>query len=170
MKSPAHSRIWYVAMLTVLCHVVYAKPETARLSVSGPGIPRVIETTAPEAIAPSVWAGEFVDWDAVTGEPAATWPRYTVQFHVESGSGHTRLAYVVYYVWDADVARGYVYVPGPGDEWYRLNASSIMRDGGDGRAWRDGRWYHASDTWSHAIRQLLPHVRKPPRITASRDA
>lgn len=156
MRRFVNNRIWCTAFLTILCQVAFAKPETASLSIIGPGISSVIETTAPAAIAPSVWGGQFVDWGAATTEPLAALPRYTVKFHVESGSGTTRVAYVVHYVWDPEAGRASVYVPGPDDEWYRLNISSIIRDGGDGREWRDGRWYYASDAWGRAIRGLLP--------------
>jgi len=133
----------------------FAKAATEKLVISGPGIAGQIETTDAKAIAPSIWGGNFVDWNSKAVEPAATHARYTIKFHIRTAQGGSRVAYVVYYVWDPDAKRALVYIPGPGEEWYGVNASSILRDGSDGRSWRDGRWYAATDDWSRAIREVL---------------
>jgi hypothetical protein len=145
------TRLWPLAVLTLICELAVAKPDTAKLSITGPGISEAIETTAPAAIYPNIWGGQFADWAAVVSEPAADLPRYTVKFHAKTAPGKTQLVYVVHYVWDGEADRAYVYLPGPGDQSYRLNRSSIIRDG------NDGHWYRASYTWSAAIRQLLPN-------------
>ena len=139
----------------VLAMPALAKAATEKLVISGPGIAGLLETTDPQAIAPSIWGGDFVDWDSKAVAPAVQHGRYTVRFHVGNARHETRAAYVVYYVWDADAGRALVYIAGPGDEWYRVNAASIVRDGSDGRSWRDGHWYLASDAWGHAILAVL---------------
>ena len=155
MRNTRSGCLFLVVLLAIPFESALAKLETAKLSISGPGIFRSVETREPAAIAPSVWGGQFASWNDVAKEPQPTLPRYTVKFHVKTGPETTRMAYVVYYVWDPDAERAYVYVPGPGDEWYGLNASAILRDGSDGRTWRDGHWYCASEQWSRIIQELL---------------
>jgi hypothetical protein len=132
-----------------------AKAPTEKLVISGPGIAGLLETTDPRVITPSIWAGDFVDWNSKAAAPGVRHARYTVRFHVSQPRHESRAAYVVYYVWDPETERALVYIAGPGDEWYRVNAGSIVRDGSDGQSWRDGQWYVANDAWGRAIHDLL---------------
>ena len=126
---------------------VSAKGQTRRLTVTGPTVQGPLEVTDPIALA-SVWGGEFIG--ASASEPNPDWPRYVVSFHVQPPrTDAVKVMYVVHYARDPQSGEGFVYLPGPGQEWYRLNASTILRSG-------DGRWHRAAVPWSRAINARLP--------------
>jgi hypothetical protein len=81
--------------------------------------------------------------------PVASSPQFTIKFHVKPPRGEVRVLYVVRYVWDPNTRRALVHIPGPGDEWYRLNSSTILREDAD------GQWYYATDTWARAVHKAL---------------
>jgi hypothetical protein len=58
--------------------------------------------------------------------------------------------YVVYYARHPHTGEGFVYLPAPNEEWYGLNASTILRNG------LEGNWLHAPERWSRAINARLP--------------
>ena len=60
-----------------------------------------------------------------------------------------RKMYVVIYVRDPTSGAGLVYLPGRGEEHYRLNVRTILREG------QDGKWHHASEAWNEAISKRL---------------
>ena len=88
-------------------------------------------------------------------EPDKAWPRYRVAFHIYSGERGVRLGYAVSYVRNPKTGEGFVYLPGPGEADYRLNLSTIMRDGTESpgaQPARDGQWQHADADWTRAQR------------------
>ena len=98
--------------------------------------------------------GFIVDWRAgeVADRPGDR-PRYEVSFFVtHHNTRDARLAYVVLYEPDPS-GQGYVYLPGPGDERYRLNVRSIHRR-------REGRWFYASAAWQNAVTPHLARARR----------
>lgn len=152
-----------------------AKGTTVRIAVSGGGLAAPIEISRPEVLEQfNVWAGPgtrggsrdpatgewrevegsegFVaDWraGAITAMPSGL-QRYEVSFFVRYyGSSTDQLAYVVHYARDATRNEGYVRVPGPEDEWYRLNTRSIRRG-------VEGQWFRASAAWQAVVAPLLP--------------
>jgi hypothetical protein len=130
-----------------LLHAALPK-ETVKLTISGPGLPQSIEVTDPFALAlASVFSGEFIGTPAT--EPDPSWPRYAVAFDVQT-LDRVKMAYVVSYSRSRWTGEGFIYLPGRGENWYRLNISTIIRDG------QDGRWHHAPAAWSHAINAHLP--------------
>jgi hypothetical protein len=146
----------------MLMSPAFGKGETVKLTIAQAGLPASLDTIDADAIAPNVWGGDFVDWESRPQAPVANLPRYTIQFHVKPPREAVRMMYVVYYVWDSDAGRALVYLPGPGEKWYSLNVSTILRDGSDGRDWRDGQWYYATAAWTHAIQDV---VRKQIKVT-----
>lgn len=124
-----------------------AKGSTVRLTVAGPGLSSPVQVTSPDAIAANVWDGNFIGQPAT--EPDKALPRYRVSFYVEPPRKPVRMMYVVYYVRNPQTGQGFVYLPGRGEE-YRLNVSTILRDG------QDGQWHEAADAWSKAIAHALP--------------
>jgi hypothetical protein len=106
-----------------------------------------LEITDPAALA-NVWGGEFIA--EPTSEPDRAWPRYHVAFYVQRP--HTdavTMMYVVRYVRDPETGAGIVYVPSRGEEWYRLNVSTILRGS-------EGEWHRATPSWSQAVNKRLP--------------
>jgi len=59
-----------------------------------------------------------------------------------------RLIYVVFYEYDPATAKGYIYLPGRTDEWYRVNVSTIFRG-------VEGRWFRATTEWDNFARPLI---------------
>ena len=88
-----------------------------------------------------VWSGRgtssketrsfIVDWSqSPAAEPPEGLPRYEVSFYANLSK--ERLICIVFYQYDPSTQRGYVYLPGSTEEWYRLNTRTIFRgvDGG----------------------------------------
>jgi hypothetical protein len=123
--------------------------ETVRLTISGPGIARPIEVVDRQVLALSnVYAGTFIGVPAA--EPDTAWPRYAVTFDIQTRDGVKAPAYMLDYAKSRWTGEGFIHLPGRGDERYRINIGTIMRD------MQDGAWHRASDEWRRAINQLLP--------------
>lgn len=130
---------------------------TVKLVVNGPGLRHNVEITDREAIKANVFGGEFMTTHA--DEPDKAWPRYRVAFHIYSRERGVRLGYAVSYVRNPKTGEGFVYLPGPGEADYRLNISTIMRDGTESpgaQPARDGQWQHANADWAAAVNAHLP--------------
>lgn len=85
------------------------------------------------------------------------WPRYVITLVVEPGTPMPALAptgvfkpYVMHYAIDPATGEGFLYLPGRGEEGYRLNTNLIIRDGSD------GRWHRAEPTWAGLLNGYLP--------------
>jgi hypothetical protein len=61
--------------------------------------------------------------------------------------------YVVSYALASGVERGYVYLPGRSDEWWRLNVSSIIHG-------VEGQWFRAWSRWEAVARPLIKRARR----------
>jgi hypothetical protein len=97
----------------------------------------------------TVYGGEFLGSIESPGNAQA--PRYEVSFYVEMPQGRgVHKKYVVYYTKGAKPGEGFIYLPGRGDDEYRLNAGTILRTG------RDGNWHRASPAWSALLDEYLP--------------
>src|SRR5580704_14259929 len=133
-------------LVTTLVTTVAAKASTVKLIVSGGSLVHPIDITSGTALNVNIWDGDFIGSPAP--EPDKSLPRYTVSFFTYTPRP-VSLRYVVYLTLDRQTGEGFVYLPGPGDEWYRQNIGTIMRDG------QDGKWHHATTQWSRAIAQAV---------------
>jgi len=142
-----------------------AKAQTVRIEVTGGALSEPMALTAQDRVERFwIWSGQgvqvnsqrdpspgtFIDWSRGTVAKApADLQRYEVSFFCESRrtEGH-RLAYAVSYVLDPATGHGYIYLPGRGDERYRLNTSSIYHG-------VEGNWFHASESWDALMRSRL---------------
>jgi len=98
--------------------------------------------------------GFIIDWRSgpITERPAQL-RRYELRFYAGPRQGLTaplqdppeKLCYVVLYENDPSTGLGYVYLPGPSDEHFRLNVASIHRQG------MNGKWFRASSAWQAAF-------------------
>jgi hypothetical protein len=95
-----------------------------------------------------VYAGTFIG--APSAAPDAAWPRYAVTFDIQTRDGVKATAYMLDYAKSRWTGEGFIHLPGRGDERYRINIGTIMRD------MQDGAWHRASDEWRRAIDPLLP--------------
>ena len=148
-------RTWLVlAALLVSVAALSAKGPTVRLEVTGGTL------TAPITITDeAVLSGSNVFGDAFHAGIASdkvinpSWPKYLVSFYVQLPAWMNegiQKKYVVYYVKRPETGEGFVYLPAPGEEWYRLNVSTILRNG------LEGNWLHASPAWAKALNAALP--------------
>ncbi len=130
-----------------------AKAPTVKIIISGGGLAKAIEITDPRILELShVWGGNFLDTSrGLAKDPARELPRYEVSFYVDLGNNgvrDVRKKYVAYYCPDAGNGQGTIYLPGKGETWYRLNASSILRG-------QEGKWSYASPAWEALVKPLL---------------
>ena len=89
---------------------LFAKGQTIRLSVVGPGLSAPIDVTDPPALA-NVWAGRFIGHPSA--EPDVTLARYVVTFIVQPPRDQQpRPMYIVLFALDRESRRGFVYLPG----------------------------------------------------------
>lgn len=131
-----------------------AKGPTVQLVITGGALARPIAVTDASTLSDSnVFGGTFLESiaDPNTIDPA--WPKYVVSFFVELPAWMNQgvqKKYVVYYARHPKTGEGFVYLPAPGEEWYGLNVSTILRDG------LEGNWLHASKGWAKALNTHLP--------------
>jgi hypothetical protein len=127
-----------------------AKSPTVKLTITGGGLEQPLDVVDPEVLEQSqIWAGNFLDrtQDVLKKNPGSDTP-YEISFFIRSGSGAMARRYVVYYH-PQPSTQGYLYLPGRGEPWYRLNVSAILRGN------RDGSWNHAAPTWERLIKLLI---------------
>jgi hypothetical protein len=147
---------------------VWAKGPTTRIVVAAPSLSAALEITDATSLDRfAVWAGPgtsadgvessdgfIIDWTAgVLADRVEPQPRYRVSFYskyanrpLDTQAEH--LAYVVLYEPDAHGGRGYVYLPGKGDEAYALNVRTISRG-------VECHWFKAGDEWHRTFTRLL---------------
>src|SRR5262245_47564275 len=103
---------------------VSAKGPTLKVTIEGPGLAQPVELTSGKAIAPNIWMGDF--FEGLAAEPPTRLPRYHVSFYAMSTEG-VKVMYGVTYVHDDATGEGFVYLPGRGEDGYRLNVGTIIR-------------------------------------------
>ena len=136
-----------VVMVIALATAAGAKGPTIKLSISGPGVREPLIVTDAAALV-HVWSNGFIG--SITTPPDSSLPRYHVSFHVQPPrSDVVRVMYVVQYVLDPKTNDGFVYLPGRGEDGYRLNVGTMLREG------HDGRWHRAPAEWNQAISARL---------------
>jgi hypothetical protein len=162
---------WSVVVMVALSYVpssLSAKGPTTRIVIAGPSLSTSLEITDPAILNQfAVWAGPgtrvngeeslvgfIIDWQAgVSTQRAGGLPRYEVSFHTRhtnqsSASQSEHLAYVVWYEPDVIGDRGFVYLPGRGDDAFALNVGTILRG-------REGQWFNATDAWHRMAMRVL---------------
>lgn len=100
-----------------------------------------------------VMEGFIVDWrSGALTDPRSDLPEYAVSFFVRyPRRTDEQLAYKVLY--RRDSSGGYVYLPGRGHEWYRLNTRAILRG-------CEGQWFRATAAWAQAVDPLIPRAQQ----------
>src|SRR5258705_1297275 len=132
-----------LAVLLMLAPSLTAKGATTRITIRGSYSGGSIDITDPTILRKfNVWSGPgtfvggleategfIIDWSSgiVTERPTGL-QRYEVSFFADSSNrADTPPTYVIFYEHDAASNRGYVYLPGRGDEQYSQNAREISR-------------------------------------------
>jgi hypothetical protein len=91
--------------------------------------------------------GLIIDhWSQPVAERAKRLQRYKVSFYGKFPD--EKLVYGVLYEYDPATPRGYVYLPGRGDDWYGLNMGTIARG-------VEGHWYRARNASDSVARSLI---------------
>jgi hypothetical protein len=143
-----------VAAALALTINLTAKGPTVRLEITGGPLARPITITDASVLGDSnVFGGTFLGSIASPSSIEPAWPKYVVSFFVELPAWMhegVQKKYVVYYSKDPKTGRGFVYLPAPGEEWYHLNVSTILRNG------LEGNWLDASVRWSQSLNTYLP--------------
>jgi hypothetical protein len=131
---------------------LHAKSPTVKLTVTAPTLSHPLDITDSRVLMSShVFAGAFLAGGSIA--PDASLPRYKVAFHVELPkwmNAGVQVKYVVLYAKDSRTGRGFIYLPGRGEDGYRLNVGTIIRDG------QDGTWHSAASEWAAALNTHLP--------------
>ena len=151
-------------MLVVLALIVAAgipplakgNAATVRIDIKAFASTAVVAVTHPDLLDRShVYAGTFLG--PVTDPIDPAWPRYVITLVVEPRTPMPALAptgvfkpYVMHYAVDPATLEGFLYLPGPGENGYRLNTDLIIRDGDD------GRWHRADPEWAGLLIAYLP--------------
>jgi hypothetical protein len=126
---------------------VAAKGTTIKLSITGPGLTEPLVVTDAAALV-HVWGNDFIG--PLSDAPNSALPRYQVSFHVQPlRSTDVKVMYVVRYVVDPRTKEAFVYLPGRGEDGFRLNIGTMLRDNDD------GRWHRAPQAWSRPISDKL---------------
>ena len=135
---------------TAVAHAVGTK-ETARLTISGPGLASPLEVTDTTVLAQSnVFSGTFIAEPASAPVDDRNWTRFTIAFDIQTTKGIERNAYVLTFAKSRWTEDGLIYLPGRGDTAYRRNIGTILREG------QDGQWHRAAAPWAAAIIARLP--------------
>lgn len=167
MKQPL-AVVFGLLIVLVVPASLFAKGETSRITLTGGDLTRPIEITDPGILRHfNVWTGPgvtvggvaqmegfIIDW--LSG-PFANRPaglrRYELSFYVKQQNGaQDQVVYVVEYERGSSTEQGYVYLPGPADERYRLNTTAILRG-------REGNWFRATDAWQQVATSALAQAR-----------
>jgi hypothetical protein len=97
-----------------------------------------------------VFAGSFIG-ETVNAAPQVKGPTYTVSFAVQPPQQlPVKTAYAVSVARDARTGALWLYLPGRGEAWYRLNVGTILRDR------QDGHWHRPLQAWADAITKYVP--------------
>jgi hypothetical protein len=162
-------RITLVFVLTLLVvlglpALLFAKGDLVRITIKGADLKTPIEITSPRALTDfHPWTGPgtgssvpgfnpdapgfIIDWShGPIGEPPKGLQRYEVSFYAKLPN--ERLIYVVFWEYDAGSRLGYIYLPGKGDEWYRLNVRTIFHG-------VEGKWFRAWSRWDNVASPLI---------------
>src|SRR5882762_9317224 len=153
---------------------VCAKGIITKVTVKGANLPAPVEITDAGIKDFTPWAGAgvtingikqtegfIIDWNQgpLSSRPTAL-PRYEVSFYGklygQPQGAKEELVHVVFYEYDSLIGRGYVYLPGKTDEWYRLNTAKMAHDS------LEGSWFRATRAWDDFVRPLIPKVQKRP--------
>jgi hypothetical protein len=147
---------------------LFAKGELVRIEVTGPtlSVPLVVgdskilrrffiwsgpNSGVPIGSPQSVDSRSFIDWhEGIVKHVPKEMTLYDVSFfHVfRNQPSEGRLTYAVKYAYDPVTKRGYIYLPGPDEESYRLNVSTIFHD-------VEGHWFLASSRWESLVAPLI---------------
>jgi len=157
----------FVFLLLVIPAQVFAKADISKITIQGGDLKTPIAITDPKTLATfDIWSGPgtsgwisahpkeadrfLIDWSHGVTERPQRLQRYQVSFYAKWPT--ERVIYVVFYEYDLATERGYIYLPGRSDEWYRLNVATIFRGA-------EGYWFRAGSRWDIVASRLIASAR-----------
>lgn len=157
-----------VFLLLALPTFVFAKADISKISIKGPDLKNPIEITdSSELTQFDLWSGPGTSWTGTSprrndkflvdwSQPVTELPKALRRYEVSifAKLPEERLVYVLLYEYDPATDRGYVYLPGRTDNWYRLNVSTIVRG-------VEGTWFRSSSAWDDVAGPLIRSARGP---------
>jgi hypothetical protein len=154
MRSRVGQAFAVIAIILAAVSHLAAKGPTVQLVITEGGLTAPIIVTDASILSDSnVFGDAFLGAIANPRSIDRTWPKYVVSFFVELPAWMrqgVQKKYVVYYARHPKTGEGFVYLPAPTEEWYGLNASTILRNG------LEGNWLRAPERWSRALNARLP--------------
>lgn len=161
---------WFFVFVVVLGipTASLAKGITTKITITGTDLPEPLELTDRAVLDRfNVWSGPgtfvngvegtdgfIIDWrsGAVTERPIGL-RHHQVSFFVKRANRplnrqDDQLAYVVRYAYSPTTGEAFIYLPGKNDEWYRLNASAILRG-------CEGNWFRPTSAWQLVVTPLI---------------
>ena len=154
-------RVLIIAVCTILVSInalpSYAKGSPDKIVISA-GPANSYELTDKETLKSfDPWSGQFIDWSRGTvAAPVDVSTSCKVFFYMKWDGrrsnydrGDLKMVYTLMYVPGHDSERGYVYLPGRGEEFFQNNIGTIIRDNDD------GKWHQASAAWDRVMTRLL---------------
>jgi hypothetical protein len=106
----------------------------------------------------SPWSAEYIDWskgmvhappDLSRSSKVFFYQKWPSRRSSDYDCDDLKMIYTVTYVPGHDGQRGYIYLPGRGEEFFYNNIGTIML--GDD----DGKWHQASAAWEKVMNQTL---------------
>ena len=156
---------WCVPLLVI------AKGPTLKITIQGSDLASPVEITDKGTLEQfNVWTGAGVevssgatqtkgfiaDWEkGPVADPPTTLRTYDVSFDVI----HQRpSSYVVRFTYDPATGKGYVYLPGKGENFYASNTFLILRG-------VEGNWFSATETWTDTAKPLIERSKESARVS-----
>jgi hypothetical protein len=161
-----------LAMGLVSAGLLWAKAPVGAVTISGGGLPKLIEITESDAIKSfNIWSGPgnfkiengvrtpivrdgSILWShGIVSDPPKGPPEYEISFN---GSSPEQRLYVLLYRYDPSAHFGYVYLPGKGEEWYVVNVHTIYRG-------VEGHWFRTSRAFDELVQPLIEKAKSTDR-------
>lgn len=148
------SRCFPLLLLLALLALVtpaMAKGPVDKITVEGPELTKPIEITDSEILSRfDPWGGQFIGTGGpLAGPPSNIKEPYLVKFYLEDQQDNLVLRYMFYYYFNATGTTGYIYLPGPGEPYYKTNTGTIIR----GKS--DGQWHMAIPGWDDVMENVV---------------
>jgi len=158
---------------------LWAKGPTVRIEISGGTLTSPLQITDPQRLEEfTFWdgpgmnnvrlenaeRGSIIDWKTgIVPQRPANLQRYEMSFTADFGLvcqspyhpsncalEEPRVIYVLVYEYDPSSKRGFVYLPGKGEEpWYTMNIRTLYRPDAE------GHWFPATDAWTSFVQPLI---------------
>ncbi len=157
---------------------LWAKGTTVRIEINGGTLPSPLQITDPQRLEEfTFWdgpgmnnvrlgnaeRGSIVDWkNGILAQHPADLQRYEMSFTADFGLvcqspyhpsrcalEEPRVIYVLIYEYDPSSKRGFVYLPGKGEQWHDRNIFTLYRPDAE------GHWFLATDAWTNFAEPLI---------------